>query len=150
MSSLDLSIFARRSSKNQIMSAQIHLNILIQLAKIDGVVVQEEIDLINQVGKANGMTNYEIEACFDEEKSLDELATLQEDEKFEFIYSVVQLMKIDGRLYDEEIQFCAKMASKLGYNENVLFELILNIYSDPNLCTDKQSIKGHIQEFLIH
>lgn len=132
------------------MSASIHLNLLIQLAKIDGVVVQEEIDLINQIGKANGLSQQDIEACFDEEKPLDELINLSEDEKFDFIYSVVQLMKIDGRLYDEEIKFCAKMASKLGYDENVLFELILKIYSDPNLSANKESIKERIQEFLIH
>lgn len=105
--------------------------------------------MINQVGKANGMIEQDIEACFDEEKSLDGIDSLDKDEKFEFIYSVVQLMKIDGRLYNEETQFCAKMASKLGYNENVLFELILKIYSDSNLSADKASIKGYIQEYLI-
>ena len=112
--------------------------------------MQEEIDLINLVGKANGMSQQDIEACFDEEKSLDELKKLNEDEKFEFIYSVVQLMKIDGRLYDEEIKFCAKMVSKLGYDEAVLFELILKIYSDPNLSADKNAIKDEIQKYLIH
>lgn len=132
------------------MSAKAHLNILIQLAKIDGIVVKEEIDLINQVGKANGLSQHEIEACFDDERPLDELTGLNDDEKFEIIYSVVQLMKIDGRLYDEEIKFCAKMVSKLGYREDVLFELILKIYSDPNLSADKLSIKSKIQKFLIH
>ncbi|RJE72602.1 TerB family tellurite resistance protein [Reichenbachiella sp. MSK19-1] len=129
--------------------SDIHLNILIQLAKIDGIVVQEEIDLINEVGKANGLTEEEIMAFYDQEMKLENLSELKDDEKYELIYSVVQLMKIDGKLYNEEIKYCAKMAARLGYDENVLFELMLKIYADPDLCADKESLKKEIQKFLI-
>lgn len=126
-----------------------HLNILVQLAKVDGIVVQEEVDLINEVGKANGMTEEEIASCFDEELPIGDLSSLTDDKKYDLIYSIVQLMKIDGKLYNEEIKFCAKMSAKLGYEEDVLFELMLKIYADPDLCADKESLKKHIQEFLI-
>ena len=139
----------REHSSTENMSSNVHLNILIQLARIDGIVVQEEIDLINQVGKANGMSEDEIAAYFDEQISIDELKNLSDDEKYDFIYSIVQLMKIDGRLYNEEIKFCAKTAAKLGYDEDVLFELILKIYSDPDITADKGVIKNQIQTYLI-
>lgn len=129
--------------------SNIHLNALIQLAKIDGEVADAEMALINEVGLANGLNEAEIKASFDEELPLDNLSTLTDDEKYDFIYSVVQLMKIDGKLYNEEIKFCAKMAAKLGYSENVLFELMLKIYADPDLCADKESLKKTIQEYLI-
>jgi len=57
-------------------------------------------------------------------------------------------MKIDGRLYKEEIKYCAKIASKLGYEEDVLRELMLKIYSDPHISTDKESLKAKIQTYL--
>ena len=57
-------------------------------------------------------------------------------------------MKIDGRLYKEEITYCAKIASKLGYEEDVLREMILKIYSDPHITTDKESLKAKIQAYL--
>jgi hypothetical protein len=126
-----------------------HLHILIQLAKIDGIVVEEELELIHEVGKASGMSEEEITACFDVEIDLEDLSSLTDDQKYDVIYSVVQLMKIDGKLYNEEIKFCAKMTAKLGYEENVLFELMLNIYADPDLCADKASLKKHIQKFLM-
>ena len=91
-----------------------YLNILVQLARVDGVVVQEEIDLINQIGRANDMSEEEINRCFDEPSDVGSLSHLSADEKFEYIYGIVQLMKIDGRLYQDEIQFCAKMAAKLS------------------------------------
>ena len=125
-----------------------YLNILVQLARVDGVVVQEEIDLINKVGKANSMSEEEITQCFDDPSDIGSFSHLTDDEKFEYIYGIVQLMKIDGRLYEDEIKFCAKMAAKLGYREDVLFELILKIYSDPDLSEDKTSLKERIQTFL--
>ena len=57
-------------------------------------------------------------------------------------------MKIDGRLYKEEIRFCARLVSKLGYEEDVLRELILKIYSDQHISTDKEALKDTIQQYL--
>ncbi len=127
-----------------------HLNILVQLAKVDGVIVQDEIDLIKQIGTANGMSSVEISQCFDDPDLIENLEGLTDDEKYEYIYNIVRLMKIDGRLYKEEIKFCAKMASKLGYDEEVLMELMLKIYSDPDITTDKEKLKSAIQKYLKH
>jgi len=120
----------------------------VQLSRVDGVVVQEEIDLINQLGKAHDMNDEEITQCFDDPMELEDLTGLTDDEKYDYIYGIVQLMKIDGRIYEEEIRFCAKMASKLGYKEDVLFELILKIYSDPDISADKEALKVKIQQYL--
>tara|TARA_R110000737_G_scaffold353295_3_gene403882 strand:- start:756 stop:1178 length:423 start_codon:yes stop_codon:yes gene_type:complete len=125
------------------------LQILVQLAKIDGVVSQDEIDLIRQVGKANGLTEEDIATAFDETHEVGNLADLTDDEKYEYMYRVVQLMKIDGRLYKEEITYCAKMASKMGYNEDVLYHLITKIYSDPHVSADKDALKKKVQKYLI-
>ena len=127
-----------------------HLNLLVQLAKIDGVVVQEEIDLIKQIGKVNGLSSDEISASFEDPYLIEDLDTLSDDEKYDYIYSIVQLMKIDGRLYKEEINFCAKMTSKLGYDEEVLLELMLKIYADPQISADKDALKSTIQQYLRH
>lgn len=125
-----------------------HLNLLVQLAKIDGVVVQDEIDLIKQIGEANGMSSDEISACFEDPNLIEDLSNLSNDQKYEYIYSIVQLMKIDGRLYKEEISFCAKMASKLGYREEVILELMLKIYSDPDISAEKEALKKTVQQYL--
>ncbi|MEQ8473672.1 MAG: TerB family tellurite resistance protein [Marinoscillum sp.] len=125
-----------------------HINLLVQLAKVDGVVVQDEIDLIKQIGEANGMSSDEISACFENPNLVEDLGNLTDDEKYEYIYNIVQLMKIDGRLYKEEIQFCAKLVSKIGYAEEVLIELMLKIYSDPEISADKDSLKSTIQQYL--
>ncbi len=128
--------------------ARTQLNLLVQLAKVDGVVVQDEIDLIKQIGAKNGMSQDEISACFEDPNLVEDLSNLTDDEKYEFIYNAVQLMKIDGRLYKEEIQFCARIASNIGYAEEVLIELMLKIYSDPDISADKATLKTTIQKYL--
>lgn len=125
-----------------------HLNLMVQLARVDGVVVQDEIDLIKQIGEANGMSSDEISACFEDPSLIENLDHLTDDEKYEYLYNIVQLMKIDGRLYKEEIRFCAKLVSNLGYDEEVLLELMLKIYSDPNISADKVTLKSTIQQYL--
>jgi len=125
-----------------------HINMLVQLARVDGVVVQEEIDLITQIASGFGMSSDEISACFEDPSQIGDLSNLPDDQKFEYIYNMVQLMKIDGRLYKEEIQYCAKMADNLGYDEEVLTELMLKIYSDPHISADKASVKSSVQKYL--
>ena len=133
------------------MSSIDQLHVLVQLAKVDGVVVQDEIDLIKQIGEAHGLSSEEISGCFDDPDSeISDLSDIADDEKYEYIYNLVQLMKIDGRLYKEEINFCSKLAGKLGYDEAVLLELMVKIYSDPDITTDKESLKSTIQKFLKH
>jgi hypothetical protein len=36
-------------------------------------------------------------------------------------------MKIDERMYKEEILFCSKIASTLGYNKQVMFDLMMHV-----------------------
>lgn len=124
------------------------MNLLVQLARVDGVVVQDEIDLIRQIGEANGLSTAEISACFEDPSLIEDLDSLTDDEKYDYIYNIVQLMKIDGRLYKEEIRFCARLASKLGYSEEVLMELMLKIYSDPDISAEKTMLKATIQKYL--
>jgi hypothetical protein len=38
-------------------------------------------------------------------------------------------MKIDERLYKDEIRYCSKVAARLGYDEAVMFELMLHVRS---------------------
>ena len=125
-----------------------HINMLVQLARIDGVVVQEEIDLITNIATDFGMSSEEISNCFEDPDQVGDLVSLPDDDKYELIYNMVQVMKIDGRLYKEEIQLCAKMASQMGYEEEVLTELMLKIYSDPHITTNKASLKNAIQKYL--
>jgi len=77
------------------------------------------------------------------------LKTLSDDQKFEYLYNVVQLMKADGQVFKSEIVFCENIAEKLGYKRKVISELSSRIYSDPSITSDRELIKTKAQKLLV-
>ena len=109
------------------MSALNHLKLLISLAQIDGKVAERERNFIITIGKANDIAPDLIRPLFDQRHDLVVPPDLTDDQKFEYLFSLVQLMKIDERMYKEEMLFCAKIAENLGYSKDVMFELLLHV-----------------------
>ena len=103
------------------------LKLLINLARIDGGVADSEQKYIYNIGTANGVSEDTIRPLFNGSHDLIVPNDLNNDQKFEYIFSLVQLMKIDQRLYKEEIRFCSKIAARLGYKQEVLFDLMLHV-----------------------
>ena len=130
------------------MSALAQMKLLISLAQIDGVVADREQNYIVNIGRANGIYPDEILPLFDKRHQLVVPEDLTEDQKFDYIFSLVQLMKIDERMYKEELLFCSKIALKLGYQQEVLFELLLQIQSREMTANEKDALKEVTQRFL--
>lgn len=103
------------------------LKLLINLARVDGVVVEKEKDYILNIGKANGLSAAEVTPLFAKGHDFVVPNDLPEEQRFNYIFSLVQLMKIDERLYKEEIRYCARVASKLGYDQAIIFDLMLHV-----------------------
>jgi len=103
------------------------MKLLINLAQIDGKVTEHEKNYIINIGRANGIYPDEIVPLFEKRLELIVPDNLTDDQKFDYIFSLVQLMKIDDRMYKEEILFCSKIASNLGYDQQVLFDLMLHV-----------------------
>jgi hypothetical protein len=109
------------------MSALTQMKLLINLAQIDGSVAERERNYIVNIGRANGIYPDEIKPLFDQKHETIIPNDLSRDLKFKYIVSLVQLMKIDERMYKEEIIYCSSIAGKLGYRKEVMFELMLNV-----------------------
>jgi len=107
--------------------ALVQLKLLINLARIDGAVAEKERKYIANIGLANGIQIEDITPLLNQGHEIIVPANLNQDQRFDYIFSLVQLMKIDERLYQEEIRYCSKVASKLGYDEAVMFDLMLHV-----------------------
>lgn len=112
------------------MSALAQLKLLISLAQIDGKVAERERNFIANIGKSNDITPDQMETLFDQRHALIIPTDLTDDQKFEYLFSLVRLMKIDERMYKEEMMFCSKIAENLGYENQVMFELLLHVKAD--------------------
>jgi hypothetical protein len=126
------------------------MKLLINLAQIDGSVADREKNYIINIGRANGIYPDEITPLLTQKHELIVPSNLSADEKFNYIFSLVQLMKIDERMYKEEIVFCHAIANKLGYNKQVMFDLMLNVkptgMSDTEIASLKKMTDRHLQK----
>ncbi len=111
------------------MSALAQLKLLISLAQIDGKVAERERNFITSIGKSNDIAADQIDTLLDQRHALVVPTDLTDDQKFEYLFSLVKLMKIDERMYKEEMLFCSKIAENLGYENQVMFELLLHVKS---------------------
>ncbi|MFT7032470.1 MAG: hypothetical protein ACJA2S_000970 [Cyclobacteriaceae bacterium] len=123
------------------------LSMLIKLANIDNDFAEDEKDMIYMVGKANGVPEEEINDLLVHPEALPPVIQMSDDEKFEYLYNVVQLMKIDKEIYLSEIKYCEEVAEKLGFKKAVIAELSSKIYSDPSITANKDSLKKAVMKY---
>ncbi|MFM7853772.1 MAG: hypothetical protein ACKO96_18090 [Flammeovirgaceae bacterium] len=105
------------------------LKLLVNLARIDGDMAAREKQYIITIGKAHGFPESSVSTLFYNSHQVVIPENLTDDEKFNYIFSLLHLMIIDERIYQEEIKFCSTVASKLGYSEELIFEFLTNMKS---------------------
>lgn len=129
------------------MSIKSQLSTLIQLAKIDGDFAGEEKNLILILGKANGLGEAEVMDLVENPEPLPPLSTMTEDDRFEYLYNIVQLMKIDSQVYLSEIKYCEELAEKLGFKKTVISKLSSRVFSDPAITSDREALKREVRKY---
>lgn len=124
------------------------MKLLINLAKIDGQVADKEKNYLINIGRANGIYPDEIYPLFTQSHEVLVPADMTDDQKFDLIFSLIQLMKLDERMYREEIAFCGQVASRLGYDKQAMFELLSQVKSAGMNASELDSLKKLTQNFL--
>jgi len=124
------------------------LKALAQLANSDGEIDERELRLIFRIGEAHGMDREGIQQIIDNPGQLGDLKSLDDDDKFEFLYSIIQLMKIDDEIYNEEVLYCQKIAMKLGYGLGAVMEMYPHVHKNIVIREEKLQLKKKVSEFL--
>lgn len=124
------------------------LNVLINLAASDRNVGEKEAKTIYMIGKANGVPKEEVDQMMKKPQPIGDLSRFSEEQKFENLYHLIQLMKSDGQVFRSEVHFCEEIAEKLGYDKKVVTELSGKIYSDPTITSDRKSLMSRAHKFL--
>jgi uncharacterized tellurite resistance protein B-like protein len=130
------------------MMGMAQLKLLISLAQVDGHVAEQEKQYILNIGKANRIYANLILPLLEKRHPIVVPMDLTDDEKFEYIFSLIQLMKIDGRNYKEEILFCSKIASKLGYQQDVMLDLLQHVSESSMQQTKIDELKALTEKYL--
>ena len=132
------------------LSLDTQLSILIHLARADHSVSPEELNIIKKTGQENGLNTTQIEALIASPKSIGDLHLLPNEEKLECLIGLIRLMKIDRKIYQKEIDFCEKIALKLGYRPKVVVELSAYIYTSENIHSNRGLLEDIIDKYYIN
>lgn len=129
-----------------------HLKSLVQVAISDQSFDKREKALIYSIGKANKVPESQIEKIIEENlNSKGEVkitfSALSFDDKFEYLYNIIQLMKIDNEVFLSEVKYCEELAGKLGFDKGVVKKMSSRIYSDPSITSDRESLKTEAKKF---
>jgi uncharacterized membrane protein YebE (DUF533 family) len=118
-----------------------HLNNLVYLAKIDHHFDDRERDLIFTIGRNSGFDENEISDVI-ENPHISEISHPEStEEQFDYLFNAVNMMMVDGRLYQKEMDYCIEVALKLGYRKVIVTVLIRAIEDGLKLEMDVESIK---------
>ncbi len=129
-----------------------HLQSLVQLALADQKFDREEQIWIYSIGKANKVKEKDIDELIKQEMSKKSaepvsFSALSFDERFEYLYNLIQLMKIDNEVFLSEINYCENLADRLGFQKPVVKKLSARIYSDPTITSDRELLKKQAKSF---
>lgn len=124
------------------------LNVLINMAASDSKVADREAKVIHMIGKANGLSKEDVDSMLRKPTPIGDLSSFTEDQKFENLYHLIQLMKSDGQVFKSEIHFCEEIAERLGYKKGVVAEMSSRIYSDPSITADRKMLMERAHKFL--
>jgi hypothetical protein len=99
------------------------------------------------IGKANGIDRPEVDSMIASPQTITRLDDMTEDEKSEHLYYLVLMMKADGRVLRNEIDFCELIAFRLGYNKGVIGAMSKHIYSDINVHSDRDLLRMIAEQY---
>lgn len=117
------------------------LALLIKLAGQDGEIDLKERELIFKIGRSHGLENDDINHLIENPKENINLALLPDEDRFECLYNLVHLMKVDGQIFDEEISYCMDMTRKLGYPLEAVMELYGLVHANVRLTKEINTVK---------
>ena len=105
---------------------------LIALAKLDGQFDQEEFDLIVTIAAKKGISPKDFTNALLNVQDVKFKFPKDEKTKFIFMGELILIMLADGKIDDKELIFCHKFGHALGYDNNFIRELIIDIQMNVN------------------
>ena len=120
------------------------LNILIQLAEADKHFAKIERDLIFKIAKERKFSEEEVNDLIRNPQPIDSLGALSLDQKFEYLWSAIELVFADQNVFESEIIFCKNIAIKLGFKKGIIDYFIENY----ELKTREEFKDAAIREFI--
>lgn len=115
-----LELFTGRKKK----LARGHLKNLIEVAYSDGEFDTVEVDyLLSLAGRFN-ISEAELKSIKDNPESVDYEPPTRDQQRFEHLYQLVNMMMIDGVIHEKEVEICKKYAQRLNLRPEFVDDMV--------------------------
>lgn len=125
------------------------MSLLITLANSDGEFHERERAIIERVAQANEVSDEELNELIESPDPVDGLQDLPYDEKFDYLYNVILLMKADSVIQDSELLFCQKIANSLGFQLAAFMEMYPYVHTNMKSPEDMRMLKKKLQDYMV-
>jgi uncharacterized tellurite resistance protein B-like protein len=105
---------------------QKQLNILIQLAEADKHFAKSEREMIYKIAKDRQFPEHVVMELIKSPEPIDSLGALSHEQKFEYLFSCIDLIFADHNVFESEIIFCKNIAIKLGFKKAIIDYFVEN------------------------
>ncbi|MBC2838135.1 hypothetical protein [Robiginitalea sp. SC105] len=95
-----------------------HFKHLYAVARADGDVESEEVELLIRLAEKFHMPGSEVTAIIKNPESVTDKTPKSRRERIEHLYDLVTVMLVDDRIDERELVLCKSFASKLGVLDN--------------------------------
>lgn len=102
------------------------INILIQLAEADKHFAKAEREMIMRIGKEKDFPEDLILGLIKNPEPIESLGALSLDQKFEYLYSSIELIYADHNIFDSEVLFAKNISIKLGFKKDIIDYFVEN------------------------
>lgn len=120
------------------------LNILIQLAEADKHFAKIERDMIFKIAKERKFPEEEVNELIRNPQPIDSLGALSLDQKFDYLWSSIELVFVDQNVFESELIFCKNIAIKLGFKKGVIDFFIDNYGKKTTLEFKEAALREYI------
>ncbi len=125
-----------------------HLRHLVRLAKSDGLLHKDELEYIKSIGEGNGLSPSEIKDIIENPTSVNIVIPTTDDERFDQMFDLVQMMMKDGVVNDEEMEFCEELANRLGFRKVIVGVLVAKLQRGFEAGLSKEEMREEARPFL--
>ncbi len=125
-----------------------HLLNLGALAKADGHLDEAELNFIITVGRKHGLKPEDVRTLVANSSKDHLIIPDNDDERFDQLFDLVDMMLADGIVDDAEMDFCTSMAQRLGFRKAVVALLVRKISMGVKDGLTREQIKADSHAFL--
>ena len=118
-----LDLFTGRKKK----LAKGHIRNLIEVAYSDGEFDALEVDYLLSLAGRFKISEAELKSIKENPEAIDYEAPHRDQQRFEHLYQLVNMMMIDGVIHDKELEICKKYAQRLNLRPEFVDDMVLAI-----------------------